>query len=124
MSDIDILFMNDLIYDTVWKCFSNCRWWQQQFDLVLKCFNFGHKIGLLLRCWSVLKNVVVQFSKYEIAYRAWSQLKLKDDKIDMLDVMMQEQSRQLNEQTRQLNEQSKQINQLLGYLKEKSTKGN
>ena len=60
-----------------------------------------------------LKNLVVQFSKYEIAYRAWSQLKLKDDKIDMLDVMMQEQSRQLNEQTRQLNEQSKQINYLL-----------
>ena len=89
---------------------------------MLKCFNFGHKIGLLLRCWSVLKNVVVQFSKYEIAYRAWSQLKLKDDKIDMLGVMMQEQSRQLNEQTKQLNEQSKQINQLLGYSKETSTK--
>ena len=62
-----------------------------------------------------LKNLVVEFSKYEIAYRAWSQLKLKDDKIDMLGVMIQEQSRQLNEQTKQLNE-------LLGYSKETSTK--
>ena len=48
-----------------------------------------------------LKNLMVEFSKYEIAYRAFSQLKLKDDKIDKLSVMMQE---------------------LLGYSKETSSK--
>ena len=66
-----------------------------------------------------LKNLLVEFSKYEIAYRACTQLKLKDDKIDKLCVMMREESRQLNEQ---LNEQSRQIDELLGYSKDTSKK--
>ena len=61
-----------------------------------------------------LKNLLVEFSKYEIAYRAYSQLRLKDDKIDKLSVMMQEQREEMQEERKELNEQ---INKLLGYSK-------
>ena len=58
-----------------------------------------------------LKNLLVEFSKYEIAYRACTQLKLKDVNIDKLCVMMREESRQLNEQSKQMNEQSRQMHE-------------